>query len=453
MTHMGGKKVTDFDAFELKRLLREVRWEDSLKSAIITKHLGVSVQNSFMVAEKFSLYEFRIYCAVFYKFLALKGFEVVDQSALNEYGNPDIFEYQNIEINPGEMVQAPEDGYSLICKTSEKVNLIVGFSPMGSLWKIKVYSSKEHELYATTFLRELGEYAKEENVYKGKKLRPDLTHVKLEKEYNWDSVILPDLLKRDLQRNINLLFGSLNIYKANGMSFKRGLILKGAPGLGKTLVGKILCSTTKDVTFLWVAPGDVDTPKSMRRICELSRDLAPSILFLEDIDLFGGHREKEDGGVLGELMNQLDGIVGNEFVVVVATTNRPDEVEGALRNRPGRFDRLIDFPLPDEDCRFRMLELYTKTLQFIGKAEQERERFLKDLSKRTDGMSGAHLKELVNTAMIAAIDEGCIDELRKVTLKASHFLDNIQSVAAKKITPAGFAPTGNKREWEFDWDE
>ena len=201
---------------------------------------------------------------------------------------------------------------------------------------------------------------------------------------------------------------------------------------GKTLIGKILCNSVA-CTFLWVTPRFLERSQHVKIVCDMARELSPSILFLEDIDLYSEDRRSVGNAtLLGELMNQLDGLIENHFIIVIATTNRVDDVEEALRNRPGRFDRILDIGLPSSAGRLRMLELFTKKYILDGVD-------LQDLASKIDGYSGAHVKELVITAAITAIDEKSLTEDGMIILKAAYFNDNIGKVRNKKIEPvAGF---------------
>jgi transitional endoplasmic reticulum ATPase len=153
-----------------------------------------------------------------------------------------------------------------------------------------------------------------------------------------------------------------------------------------------------------------------------------------------------NASLLGELMNQLDGLVENHYVVVIATTNKVDALEKALRNRPGRFDRVIDIPPPDNAARLKMLELYANKhkMEDVNLAE---------IAEKTEKYTGAHIKELVNTAIITAIDENSFDTEGMVILKQEYFTKNIAKVRNKKIQPAigfGSSKEGDQSLMPYD---
>jgi ATP-dependent 26S proteasome regulatory subunit len=178
---------------------------------------------------------------------------------------------------------------------------------------------------------------------------------------------------------------------------RRGLILAGPPGTGKTLLGKVLADTL-NVSFLWVSPRHVRNATSFQEIMSLARFVAPVVVFLEDLDLFAEEREGNKWMGLGELMNQLDGAVDNEDIVTIATTNRLDVIEKALRNRPGRFDRIVEIGALDERCR---RELFAKLLSRSSISDGE----MAHLISATTDYTGAQIQELANTIYILAVDD------------------------------------------------
>jgi ATP-dependent 26S proteasome regulatory subunit len=179
-----------------------------------------------------------------------------------------------------------------------------------------------------------------------------------------------------------------------GVKARRGLILSGPPGTGKTLLGKVLADTL-DVSFMWVTPRHIANPQSFADILMVARFVSPVVVFLEDLDLFAGERESGGGTGLGELMNQLDGAAENQDIVVIATTNHLDVVEKALRNRPGRFDRVLEFGPLDEPNRRRMV---TRLLEKAAVTAAD----IEQLVAASKDYTGAQVQELINTVYILA---------------------------------------------------
>ncbi len=136
--------------------------------------------------------------------------------------------------------------------------------------------------------------------------------------------------------------------------------------------------------------------------CALARTLQPSIVVLEDVDLVAEERTRPGAAcaapLLFELLNQMDGLADDADVLFLLTTNRADILEPALAARPGRVDQAIEIPLPDGECRHRLLELYADGLT-LGAVD------LQSFVQRTDGASPAFIRELMRKAALFAADE------------------------------------------------
>lgn len=419
-------------------------WIDiGYKSRIITpdevilgKFLRCPFNNITKVSKTLSPYKQFICRAVLEEYINEKEYIISERKEWNEFGEH-IFSYEQLEIAPDVFKKVPDGGVLFITsKTPDKPRLAVELANIGEdKYIFTVYSQNDFSSEGEKFLEGIFEYAKSHNVLKGKVVTAQFKPIKVSDKYSWDSVILPVEIKEEIRNNVQLLIKNIDVYRNNNMVFKRGLILKGSPGVGKTMLLKVLCNELKGTSIIWVTSGGIDRTYKVKFVAEMARELSPSILFLEDIDLYGSHREQGNKEILGELMNQLDGLVENEFVIVIATTNRADEVEDALRNRPGRFDRSIEISKPDRKCRIEMLRSF---LSNVNTSVKNTEKLYGALADLTDGFTGAHMKELVNSAVISSIDGGSLDKNGKIVLTLSHFEENLERVKIKKIEPAGF---------------
>ena len=181
----------------------------------------------------------------------------------------------------------------------------------------------------------------------------------------------------------------------------------------------------------------MESPKRVAQIIELCRDLSPAVLFLEDIDLFGGSREQNHNPMmLGELLNQLDGVEENTDIIVIGTTNNKEVLEKALVSRPGRFDKVIDFPLPKYAERLRMLKAFSNGL-LDGDVP-----FLEKVAKEYTKKTGAQIRELVNMAIIFAVEEKSYVEDQKLIITEDHFKQAIDAVAGKDFKQVTGFTTG-----------
>jgi len=246
------------------------------------------------------------------------------------------------------------------------------------------------------FWKQWEQYVRQHNYLRGQAFFADGEIIERTRTYGWDDILLPEKTKDLIRTHVDGFLRNRPRLKALGVKARRGLILSGPPGTGKTLLGKVLADTL-DASFMWVSPRHVKNASSFEEIMTVARLVSPVVLFLEDLDLFAEERDGNGWAGLGELMNQLDGAVDNEDIVTIATTNRLDVIEKALRSRPGRFDRVIEFGVMDELCRRKMLEkLLTKAV--VCPADMD------CLVAATADYTGAQIEELANTLFILTLD-------------------------------------------------
>lgn len=183
-----------------------------------------------------------------------------------------------------------------------------------------------------------------------------------------------------------------------GLRRRAGVILAGPPGTGKTSLCRE-ASGQVAATFLWVTPGDVASEENVREVFQLARWLAPTIVVLEDLDLVAESRGRGNrSSVLGQLMSELDGAPGDHQVLTIATTNRLEVIEEAVRSRPGRFDQVIRIEAPDAEGR-RALVAHRFARCEVGGED------LDWFAGCLDGATGAEIEEATNSAIAAAVVE------------------------------------------------
>ncbi len=213
-------------------------------------------------------------------------------------------------------------------------------------------------------------------------------------------------VKEELQEIIEFLKDPRKFTKLGGR-IPKGMLLVGAPGTGKTLVGRAIAGEA-GVPFLSISGSDfvemfVGVGASrVRDLFMQGKKNAPCIIFIDELDAVGRHRGAGVGGghdereqTLNQLLVEMDGFETNEGVIIVAATNRPDVLDPALL-RPGRFDRQVVVPRPDVKGRFDILKVHANKVTLADDTN------LEDIAKGTPGFSGADLENLVNEAALIA---------------------------------------------------
>ncbi len=208
----------------------------------------------------------------------------------------------------------------------------------------------------------------------------------------WDDVVLPESLTRDIRDSVADFVVGRARFERLGVPWRRGFLLVGPPGNGKTLVCKAI-ATDCALPFVFFVASSTSDDRDVDRAFDEARDLAPAILCFEDLDsLFRSEV------TLAHFLGKLDGFEDNTGLLVLATSNHPEQLDASLLRRPSRFDRVWRFADPDRALRDRFLRrLFERTLQDAA---------LRDLAERTDGFSMAYLCELRIAASLRALRDG-----------------------------------------------
>ncbi|GAB4355173.1 MAG: ATP-dependent zinc metalloprotease FtsH [Immundisolibacter sp.] len=265
-----------------------------------------------------------------------------------------------------------------------------------------------------------------------------------------------DEAKEEVQELVDFLRDPSKFQRLGGR-IPRGVLMVGSPGTGKTLLAKAIAGEAK-VPFFTISGSDfvemfVGVGASrVRDMFEQAKKHAPCIIFIDEIDAVGRHRGAGLGGghdereqTLNQLLVEMDGFEGNEGVIVIAATNRPDVLDPALL-RPGRFDRQVVVPLPDIVGRAQILKVHMKKVPLAPDVQAE------VIARGTPGFSGADLANLVNEAALFAarqnkrvVDQEDFDRAKDKIMMGVERRSMVMSEQEKRLTAyheAGHAIVG-----------
>lgn len=280
---------------------------------------------------------------------------------------------------------------------------------LGVRVEVAVPPGQEGAGFSRAFFRQLEELVNSVGTYKGKVVSLEASdrysgHVGVIKVHRLrtvqrQEVILPPRTLELLDRNVGEFIRQREKLQQLGMPVKKGLLFYGPPGTGKTHTIHYLASQLKDHTTLLITAEQVGL---LATYMQLARFLQPAIVVIEDVDLIARDRQHMygpcDESLLNKLLNEMDGLREDASILFVLTTNRPEQLETALASRPGRVDQAIEFPLPDEEGRRKLIELYAHGLTLD-------EALLKRTIRKTSHASAAFIKELMRRSAQYYIEE------------------------------------------------
>ncbi len=233
-------------------------------------------------------------------------------------------------------------------------------------------------------------------------------------DVKWDEVGGLVDVKRELQEAVEWPMKYPMLYEKLGHKMPRGILLHGPSGTGKTLLAKAV-ATESEANFVSVRGPELlskwvgESERGIREIFRRARQASPCVIFFDEIDSIApvrgaGGETAVTERVVSQLLTELDGMENMHGVVVLAATNRADMIDTALL-RPGRFDKIVQVPMPDKDSRKSILEIKAKEIPTVTDPKDPDYVNLEKISEITDGMSGADVGAIANTAVSLVIHE------------------------------------------------
>ena len=234
-------------------------------------------------------------------------------------------------------------------------------------------------------------------------------YVKSSEGIKFSDVAGEDEAKESLQEIVNYLHDPSQ-YREIGASMPKGILLVGPPGTGKTMLAKAVAGEA-NVPFFSISGSEFVEmfvgmgASKVRDLFKQAKEKAPCIVFIDEIDAIGKKRDGQVGGndereqTLNQLLTEMDGFEGNNGVIILAATNRPESLDPAL-TRPGRFDRRVPVELPDLQGREAILKVHAKKIKVADQVD------FHQIARMASGASGAELANIVNEAALRAVRNG-----------------------------------------------
>jgi transitional endoplasmic reticulum ATPase len=262
----------------------------------------------------------------------------------------------------------------------------------------------------------------------------------------WDEVGGLESLKEELRESIEWPLKHKEAFEHTDVLPPKGILLHGPPGTGKTLIAKAVANTTEsnfisikgpELLSKWVG----ESEKGVREIFRKARQAAPCIIFLDEVDAIAPSRGSGSSDsnvterVVSQILTEIDGLEELHNVVVIAATNRLDIVDSALL-RPGRFDRIIQVPLPDAKGRENIFRIHTRKKPLADNVD------LTKLVEQTEGYSGAEIEGICNRAAITAIKRFVNNKeksVKSIKITQEDLVNAIQKIKPEKTNMSAVA--------------
>ncbi len=424
------------------------RWVEE-ETAFLAAHLGVPEAEQTRIAQRFPVW------ATNYVLVALDAVLRSAPYQLREvldfgYGGRCTPTYRSVSVTPEESREVMQEGWYAV--VVDNIPLAVSVAEKdctdgSTRIAISVAVAVVHQELGRTLLKAVEAYP---NFYRGQVITIDpsgMPEFQEVPEVALDDVVLEPELWSAIREQVLDFVDMQQAFRAARLPFRRGIILAGPPGVGKTLVFRALTHRLRGrCSVLWLTARSIPEPPAVRRVFELARALAPTLMLWEDVDLtVRDRRAGNTAAVLGELLAQLDGPASSDGVIACASTNDPSVLDEALSTRPSRFDRIVFVGLPSEGSRLRMLRRFVADVPAVDAD-------LAWVARETADLTGADLREVVITAFAEAQREAG-DSSAPAALETRHFRTALRQLAeankAARRSGVRRGPTARRGQFGF----
>jgi cell division protease FtsH len=367
-----------------------------------------------------------------HRYMELEGWGVV--TALG-YRNP---EPVYIDINSGEGASRNllRDGVLFIKKGDDHLTVTADVT-LRSYNSVLICGQVCNKEKILEFSKGIETIVSEQNFYRGGKLEfaGRIRFLELPAR-NWEDVVLDAGIKREIRANTIGFLANRERLAGYGIPSKRGVLLVGDPGTGKTLVCKALMAEAKGITFILAHAYALDADEYLTELYELAQDLSPTIVLIEDIDFITQNRVElgySRGPALLSLLSALDGVEEHHEIVTVATTNHLATIDRAIGQRPSRFDRVIKLPLPSFEERKQLIEMLSQKIPLEESSKQY-------IARKAENCPPAQLQEILYTLAIQHCAETPAEDKQSLRPTTDDIDNAISKISGRNRQRLGFYP-------------
>ena len=325
--------------------------------------------------------------------IAEAGWKVIQTTGYHDE-TPD---YLDVETRRGEKQNLIWSGILVMEKDGEVLVATRDNYPHGGPAVLIVTGPERRKEAIEQFAKDVKTIANERNFYRGQALDFYGRIFFLDTpNKSWSQLILDQDTKDAIWANTIGFIQNRSELRSYGIPTKRGVILVGRPGTGKTLACKALISAAKGITCITTRSDALENGSYLHDLYDLAEDLSPTIVMIEDIDLIAQDREESRymrGSALMNLLSILDGVEERDGVVTIGSTNIKETLDQAISQRPSRFDAIITFPLPSLKLRVELISLLCSAIPLEEEAREY-------IARKTEGYTPSQIQEVVYSLVI-----------------------------------------------------
>ena len=347
--------------------------------------------------------------------------------------------YIDVNSDHGESENLLMNGQILIEKEDRHFVVTVDINPR-SLNSVQMEGPGSWKAEVDRFIDGVKSIVEKENFYRGKKLEfGHRIHFLTLPPRTWESIVLDSQLKDEIWANTIGFLERRERLARYGIPPKRGVLLVGEPGTGKTLVCKALMASSSGMTCIMANTYTLDEDDYITELYELAQDLSPSIVFIEDIDLIAQNRMESGysrGPALLSLLSALDGLEQHNEIITVATTNYLDILDKAIGRRPSRFDRVIELVRPSLEHRKHLISSLCQNIPLDEGVQTY-------VARKTEDYTPAEIQEVIYSLVIGHAQRSREDEPDCLKFSLQDVDSAVSKLSRRTKNQLGFSPQDN----------